>query len=131
MSETPPRQARSILLIDKQDSWRDRSARALTQAGFAVEGLDRYSLPAELLRGERRPPALVVLGCASVGPEEQTLIEQILRCQWRLLVLSTSLPWHTMRALFRDGASDVTDKPYDADLLVATVSQAFESIYEG
>lgn len=131
MSERPRRAERSILLIDKQDSWRERSARALTRAGFAVETLDRYSLPPDLLRGERPGPTLMVLGCASVGSEELELIGQILRHRWHLLVLSTSLPWHTMRALFRDGADDVTDKPYDADLLVTTVNQALESIYDG
>lgn len=119
-----------ILLIDKQRSWRERSTHALELAGFAVEALDSYVIPEALLHHDRPRPDLVVLGCASVGPEEQILINEVLLQQWHLLVLSTSLPWHTMRALFRVGANDVTDKPYDADLLVMTVNQALESIAE-
>lgn len=121
---------KAILLIDKQHSWRERSAHALELAGFTVEALDSYRLPEELLYHDRQRPDLVVLGCASVGPEEQSLINEVLLQQWHLLVLSTSLPWHTMRALFRVGANDVTDKPYDADVLVTTVNEALESISE-
>lgn len=121
---------KSILLIDRQHSWRERATHALQRAGFAVEALDSYDLPEELLHHDRQRPDLVVLGCASVGPEEQSLINAVLLQQWHLLVLSTSLPWHTMRALFRVGANDVTDKPYDAEVLVTTVNQALESISE-
>jgi DNA-binding NtrC family response regulator len=130
MTTTYHQSKKTILLIDKQNSWRERSAHALRLAGFAVEALDTYTLPEALLHHDDHRPDLVVLGCASVGPEEQSLINEVLLQQWHLLVLSTSLPWHTMRALFRVGANDVTDKPYDADLLVTTVNQALESIAE-
>jgi len=129
MSETHVHPGKHILLIDKQASWRERSARALAREGFAVDSLASYVLPNEGAHGAFRPD-LVVLGCASVGPEEQELIGQVLRRKLHLLVLSTSLPWHIMRALFRDGANDVTDKPYDPDLLVETVNQALESIVD-
>jgi DNA-binding NtrC family response regulator len=119
--------SKRILLIDKQSSWRERSRRALEQAGFSVHALANYSLPEENEQPFSRPD-LVVLGCSSVGAAEQELIGQVLLRKLHLLVLSTSLPWHTMRALFRQGADDVTDKPYNADQLVATVHEAIESI---
>jgi DNA-binding response OmpR family regulator len=121
----PPKQ---IVLIDQQASWRERSAHALTQAGFDVLTLDEYRLPRELIDNPAYSPDLVILGCASVGQAEQELIGAVLHQHWHLLVLSTSLPWHVMRALFRVGADDVADKPYNPDLLVATVHQALESI---
>jgi DNA-binding NtrC family response regulator len=127
MSNLPPGSGKRILLIDKQRSWRERSSLALNRAGFIVDSLGEYEIPFE--SGQALPlPDLVVLGCASVGPEEQELIGQVLRRKLHLLVLSTSLPWHIMRALFREGANDVTDKPYDPDLLVATVNEAIEDI---
>lgn len=119
--------SKRILLIDKQSSWRERSAQALMRAGFVVDVLDVYSLSWETSRAEVKPD-LVVLGCASVGPEEQELIGQVLLQKMHLLVLSTSMPWHVMRALFRNGASDAADKPYDPQLLVETVNEAIESI---
>jgi DNA-binding NtrC family response regulator len=126
MSHVQQPAGKSILLIDRQDSWRERSARALAQAGFHVQTLDRYTLPP--VEEAMHSPDLVVLGCASVGPAEQELIDAILHRHWPLVVLSTALPWHTMRALFRIGANDVTDKPYDTNILVATVHQALDSI---
>jgi DNA-binding NtrC family response regulator len=127
MSEAAQSSGKSILLIDKQTSWRERSHRALERAGFSVRSISDYTLPEQDdAQGDR--PDLVVLGCASVGAAEHALIGQVLLRKLHLLVLSSSLPWHTMRALFRQGADDVTDKPYNADQLVATVHEAIESI---
>jgi DNA-binding NtrC family response regulator len=128
MNELRPQSPKQILLIDQQASWRERSAQALTQAGFEVLTLDQYELPHELIDKPGHSPDLVILGCASVGQAEQELIGAVLRQRWHLLVLSTSLPWQVMRALFRVGADDVADKPYKPELLVSTVNQALESI---
>src|SRR5258705_760110 len=115
-----------ILLIDRQDSWRERSRYALRDTGFEVSTLDHYDSPP----GDPSGPApdLVIIGCASIGPEEMQLILQILEHKIHLLVLSTALPWKEMRALFLAGADDVTNKPYNPDLLVSIVTQAFENL---
>lgn len=114
-----------ILLIDRQDSWRERSARALHAAGFDVHMLNHYNYPPSAGNGAHD---LVILGCASIGDEERDLIMRILEQHDHLLVLSTLMPWQVMRSLFLIGASDVADKPYDADHLVSTVNQLFRSI---
>ena len=69
-----------------------------------------------------------MLCCASIGTDEQNLINRILEHKDHLLVLSTSLPWRVMRALFLDGATDVTEKPYDAGSLVTTVHEVLDSL---
>jgi hypothetical protein len=56
------------------------------------------------------------------------LIDRIIEHKDHLLVLSTSLPWDVMRQLFRHGATDVTEKPYDPGGLITTVNQVIESL---
>jgi DNA-binding response OmpR family regulator len=115
-----------ILLIDRQASWRERSRQALKDAGFEVSTLDHYSYHPDTPNVPS--PNLVILGCASIGPEEMQLILQILASHIHLLVLSTALPWKEMRALFLVGADDVADKPYNPEMLISIVRQLFESI---
>ena len=89
-----------ILVIDRQNYWRELSVRALTEAGFSVRSLDNYDYPPSNGHLEAYEPDLVVLGCASIGPDEQKVMANILEHKHHLLVLSTSLPWSVMRALF-------------------------------
>jgi DNA-binding NtrC family response regulator len=117
-----------IVLIDRQHSWLERSAQALRAAGFEVESLEHYNYPPATPHSDRPVPKLVVLGCASIGPDEQELIGRILEHKDHLLVLSTSLPWRVMRELFLNGAADVTEKPYDSSGLITTVNQVLGSL---
>lgn len=126
-----------ILLIDCQNAWRRRSAQGLRDAGAHVTEWDRYIFPpliSESSSSSKSAPQfdqqfdLVILGCPSVRREEQKLISKILEQGYRLLVLPASLPWLTMRSVFRTGVDDVTDKPYDSDKLINVVSQALEAI---
>lgn len=114
-------QPKRILVIDKQDYWRKLSTHVLEQAGFTVAAIDNYAYPHDDAAVVSVSPDLVVLGCAAIGFEEQTLIRHILDHKHRLLVLSTSLPWQVMRSLFLLGADDVADKPYDARYLLKIV----------
>jgi DNA-binding response OmpR family regulator len=123
---TDPRQ--KILLIDRQHSWLQRSAEALCSAGFEVDSLDRYDYPDQLARSKNTRPTLVVLGCASIGPEELLLIDRVLQNKDHLIVMSTSLPSQIMRQVFLVGADDVTDKPYNVKNLVEIVNQVLHSI---
>lgn len=117
-----------ILLIDCQNYWRERSAQALQDAGFSVQTVNTYQVTViDKLIGQKIPD-LIILGCADIGSDELEVISHILQQQkHRLLVLSNSLPWQTMRALFLAGANDVVDKTYDPNRLVDIVKQVFVS----
>lgn len=118
-----------VLLIDRHEAWRVRSARALRDAGVTVEELGDYGYPAppdSALAGESFD--LVILGCPNIGEEEKALIERIVGRGDHLLVLSTSLPWLMTRSIFLAGVDDVAYKPYDPFRFVEVVQQTFEAI---
>jgi DNA-binding response OmpR family regulator len=117
-----------IMLIDRQRSWLERSVLALRSAGFEVDFLDHYDYPPPYARPDKDHSTLVILGSASIGPEEFRLIERVHQNGDHLLVLSTSLPWSIMRKVFLGGADDVTNKPYDPKSLVSIVHQVVSSI---
>lgn len=121
-------EGRRILIIERQEKWREDAARSLREMGFLVGTLGHYDYnePAAEIAG--RPPDLVILGCARIKHEERELIHKILASELHLLVLCTSLPWGDMRAVFLAGADDVADKPYDPNRLVNIVKNAFESM---
>jgi DNA-binding NtrC family response regulator len=116
-----------ILIIDRQEYWRQDSAQALKAAGFTVRTLDNYDyLPSMDPKGEK--PDLIILGCAGIGIEEQKLVAELLENKQNLVVLCTSLSSQVMRTLFLAGANDVADKPYDPARLVNVVEQALASL---
>jgi DNA-binding response OmpR family regulator len=123
-----PKEPKRILIIDRQKGWRDEAALLLSGRGFSVGVLDHYdySPAAALIAG--RPPDLVILGCPGVGRGERELIHKVFEHKQHLLVLSTSLRWSDMRALFLAGADDVMDKPYESARLMDVVQQAFNNI---
>jgi DNA-binding NtrC family response regulator len=112
-----------LLIIDKQEYWRELSEKALRLAGFTVEVRDSYEWGAP---GEQFD--LIILGCAEIKRDEQKLIARILESGQHLLVLCTSLPWVVMRSLFLAGADDVASKPYDPERLTDIVQQALVTI---
>jgi DNA-binding NtrC family response regulator len=125
MTTSPER--KWILIIDRQDYWRELSVRAFREIGHSIRALDNYEYPPRDGHFRDEVPDLVILGCASIGPEEQELIGHILEHKHHLLVLCTSLPWRVMRALFIAGADDVADKPYDPARLINIVEPMLES----
>ena len=116
-------QARRILLIDKQEYWRTKSARTLRDIGFDVAEIDDYEEAWRATENLHLSPDLIILGCATIGAEEKNLIQRLLEDKHRVLIFSTSLPWRVMRSLFLLGAEDVADKTYDARHLIVTVEE--------
>ncbi len=114
----------SVFLIDQQATWRNRSANALEAHGYAVRVLGSYEYPLPDANGIMQQPDLVVLGCATIGPEEQQLIERVVENQHPLVVLCSLLSSQLMRMLFLAGAKDVAVKPHDETDLLAIVSEA-------
>lgn len=117
-----------ILIIERQEKWREDAAGSLRRMGFLVGTLGHYDYSAQAADIEGRPPDLVVLGCARIKFAERELIHKLLADELRLLVLCTSLPWVDMRAVFLAGADDVADKPYDPTRLINIVQDAFDSM---
>jgi len=117
-----------ILIVERQKYWGEFATDALLAAGFSVRTLDRYDYCALDDCVHQETPDLVVLGCAGVEPDDQEMIQQVLQLRCHLLVFCTAPPWEVMHSLFRAGASDVVDKPYDSDHLVSIVAQTLKSV---
>jgi len=116
-----------IVVIDHQAYWLGLSATALTDEGFSIYVHSRYDYPPpEIADGEK--PDLVILGCPAIREEEQKLIESVLAQDHHLLVLCTSLSMRTMRSLFLGGASDVADKTFDPNRLVAVIKETLRRV---
>ena len=117
-----------ILVIAFEKHWRDLCAQALEQAQYDVQPIHSYDTEHLKRAISRTPPDLVVLGCVRAGPRERTLIRKIVQIGLHLLVLCTSLSVEEMRSIFRDGADDVAEKPYDPDSIVNLVNQTLTYI---
>lgn len=126
MTETMA-EVKHVLVVDRQEYWRDLSTAALKRRGFSVKSLGSYDYSSEAAFFDGKPPDLVVLGCASIKREEREFIEKVLSGGAHLLVFSASLPWRDARLVFLAGADDVADKPYDPDQLLNTVDEVFKS----
>jgi DNA-binding response OmpR family regulator len=110
-----------VLLIDRQDFWRQRYASALEGEGYSVLQRATYDL------AECPPPEtadLVVLGCTSVGAAEVRLIGELHRCREPVLLVCTLSEAQGVRAGLSAGADDVVERPYEAAAMVATVGRA-------
>jgi DNA-binding NtrC family response regulator len=123
--------ALDLLVIERQpSSWRSRSVEALKASGHHVTVKDHYDfLPYNSVSDHTRKAEhfdLVILGCAKVCQEELELVKRLLMHGQRVLVLSTSLPWDTMRLVFLAGAEDAAMKPYDPQRLVQLVEEAIQ-----
>jgi hypothetical protein len=124
----PKAEEKRILIIDREQfSWLEDSAKALRDAGFEVDVLDRYEYPPSSKPAGHKP-GLVILGCASIKHDERELIGLILNDHRHLLVFCISLPWAVMRSIFLTGVDDVADKSYDPSALLEHVKHAFESM---
>jgi DNA-binding response OmpR family regulator len=117
-----------VLIIERENYWREHSVRALEARGFIVKELDHYEYSPSKAYFDGKPPDLVILGCAKIGSAERLLIHNILADKRHLIVLCTSLPWGDMRSVFLLGADDVADKPYDPNRLIKIVEHTFNSM---
>ena len=117
-----------ILVIERQEHWRELSVHALEDAGFDVDATDNYDCIAPLIRKHGANPELVVLGCARVRPEEFRLILRLIKRGIHILVLCASLSSEEIRRLFLAKADNVAIKPYERDAIVKLVEQTLHLI---
>ena len=115
-----------ILIIDKTPHWRKFSEDALAEKGYAIHLQSEYCYPPSL--DSRQEPALVILGCATVGPEELELIKKIVAYKHHLMVFCTALPRDVMRVVFLEGVDDVVDRQYNVDDFVENIEQVLRNI---
>lgn len=113
-----------VVLIDRQDYWRQRCASALEDSGYAVLQLASYDCGKALPSPEAAD--LVVLCCTTVGAAEVRLIAEIRRCGEPLLLMCTLPEAVGVRAGFAAGAIDVVERPYEAEAIVTTVGHALD-----
>jgi len=119
-----PAKSARIWLIDHRSYRRNFCKRALEAAGFLVSASDKYTDPS--IENPDGKPALVILGCTTVGAEERGFVKLLVDLRYRVLVLPTTLSPEVMRALFRAGARDVTEMPDGGGRLVQLVREALE-----
>ena len=115
-----------IIVIDRKSRWREFSKAALTARGYHIHLYDNYDYPPPTLGSNQ--PALVILGCVTVGEEELQLIEQVVRRQHHLMVFCTAVGRDVMRSVFLKGAEDVTEWPYDVDTFVDSIEHVLHTI---
>jgi len=119
----------SILVIDRQSYWRELAAGALHAAGYFCATIADYN-DALLLLQNKQIFALIVFGCAVIDVEEYKQIIRLITFKQHVLVqTSNTLSAQEMRALFRQGVEDASDKTYDPVELVDIVEQALERIH--
>jgi DNA-binding NarL/FixJ family response regulator len=115
---------KSILIIDRQSSWREEATVALQSSGYVVYAHGQYEYP--LPRNGK--PDLVIFGCVKIRREERNFIKKLIMDNIHLLVLSSSLPWSLVRPLFLDGVEDVNEKSYQKDKILRAVEEAFNNM---
>lgn len=114
---------KSILIIDRQNSWREAAATALRSSGYMVYTQDKYD--SEFIIDS---PDLIIFGCVRIRSAERRFIKKLMVNKLHLLVLSSSLPWSLVRPLFLDGVEDVTEKPYQKDRILKAVEEVFDNM---
>jgi len=113
--------ARSILLVDDDDTFRERMARALRERGFvAVTAAD---MRAALSAAAAAPPDFAVVDMRMPGGSGQEVIEGLFAISpdTRIVVLSGYGSIASAVEAMHKGARHYLSKPIDADELVAAL----------
>jgi len=120
-SEPAGEGARSILLVDDDDTFRERMARALRERGFvAVTAAD---MRAALSAATAAPPDFAVVDMRMPGGSGQEVIEGLFAIspETRIVVLSGYGSIASAVEAMHNGARHYLSKPIDADELVAAL----------
>jgi DNA-binding response OmpR family regulator len=118
--------SRCVVLIERQDFWRQRCASALEDGGYSVLQFATYDLAGRL--PSRDTTDLVVLGCACVGAAEVRLIGELCQAREPVLLVCTLAEPQGVHAGLSAGAGDVVERPYEAAAMVETVDRAMAEI---
>lgn len=115
-----------IWLIDHHEPWRHFSEMALKKAGYRVWSFSDYHYPPRGFSSQRDGPDLIIVGN---GETQRDFVERLVRAGHHVVVLA-ALPFShpEMRCMFRVGAEDVVQKPYDPSSLLDIVKSNLENI---
>jgi two-component system response regulator RegA len=114
--------AGTILLVDDDEVFRERMARALRDRGHAVITAGDHA--AALVAATARPPAFAVIDLRMPGPSGLTLIAPLLALApgARIVVLTGYGSITSAVEALRAGAHDYLSKPVDADQVLAALT---------
>ncbi len=112
---------RSLILVDDDDPFRERLARALERRGFQVVALP--SVSAGVASARERPPAFAVvdLRLADGSGLDVVAVLRAVRPDTRIVMLTGYGNIATAVAAVKAGAIDYLAKPADADDIVAAL----------
>ncbi|HYM51299.1 MAG TPA: response regulator transcription factor [Candidatus Limnocylindrales bacterium] len=110
-----------ILVVDDEERMRSVIARALAQAGYAVEAVPDGEAALRLARGT--PFDLVILDLLMPGLDGQATLRRLLECRPRpsILILSALSDSASKVETLELGADDYVAKPFSLDELIARV----------
>lgn len=113
-----------ILLIDRHSQWLDFAKEVLTRAGYKVFSADDFERAAERWGDEAFDLILVGLDQAESHLETLNDLARNRAHPKRVVVMFPILQtYDRMRIVFKAGAYDVIDKPYDAEALLRSVAE--------
>jgi DNA-binding NtrC family response regulator len=113
-----------ILLIDRHTEWLNFAVEVLTQAGYKVFTANEFSEAVEHWQDQPFDLVLVGLDQAESHLNELSGMAKNQTSPKRVVVMfPIRQTYDRMRIVFKAGAYDVIDKPYNADALLRTVSE--------
>ncbi len=123
-----PAEARNLLLVDDDDSYRAVLARSLARRGFQVTAV---ATPAEaLICSQKQPPNYVILDLNLAGQSGLNLIQPLLALspEARILVLTGYASIPTVVSAMKLGAIQYLAKPADvADIIRALIEEGLDT----
>lgn len=116
--------AQTVLLVDDDDAFRERMARALQSRGYAVRAAADYAAALDLAR--REPPELAVVDLRLPDHSGLELVRDLSRLDAgiRIVMLTGYGSIATAVDAVRLGAVQYVTKPIDADELLAAFARA-------
>lgn len=119
-----------ILLVDDEEHFRDRLARALTRRGHQVVAAGDYAGAMAVLAADE--PELAVVDLRMPGPSGLELVKAALAARpgLKIVVLTGYGSIATATEAIRLGAVNYLPKPADADEILAAFSQGGEAAGE-
>lgn len=116
-----------LWIVDHLDYWRDLSVKALCGTGFSIRTYKEYS---DLLSAPHSPgPDLILLGCVGSLPEERSLLQELARRRWHVVVFASRLTLTDVREFFHAGAADVYERPWTSTHLLSLLRADLPTVF--